>query len=139
MHLLEQEPDHRYQSAEGLAHDLEQVQAARADPTMAPVRIGEHDVPLRLLPPSRLVGRDNEVAALRAAFEDAIEVFGDTAVPWLAEIAGFRGALLFADPASGHLISETVWQDPAALAASPSAAATRSFRASIRASVSSSV
>jgi hypothetical protein len=47
----------------------------------------------------------------------------DTAVPWLAETAGFRGALLFADPASGHLISETVWRDPAALAASPSAAA----------------
>ncbi|MBO0851551.1 MAG: AAA family ATPase, partial [Pseudonocardia sp.] len=38
----------------------------------APVRIGEHDVPLRLLPPSRLVGRDAEVAALEAAFEEAL-------------------------------------------------------------------
>ena len=35
-------------------------------------RVGEHDVPLRLLPPSRLVGRDAEVAALEAAFEDAL-------------------------------------------------------------------
>lgn len=58
-----------------------------------------------------------------SAFEDAVEAFGDTAVPWLAETAGFRSALLFADPASGRLISEIVWQDPHALAASPSAAA----------------
>ena len=36
------------------------------------LRVGEHDVPLRLLPPSRLVGRDDEVAALEAAFEDAL-------------------------------------------------------------------
>ena len=36
------------------------------------LRVGEHDVPLRLLPPSRLVGRDDEVAALRAAFEEAL-------------------------------------------------------------------
>src|SRR4029078_1441331 len=35
-------------------------------------RVGAHDVPLRLLPPSRLVGRDDEVAALEAAFEDAL-------------------------------------------------------------------
>jgi heme-degrading monooxygenase HmoA len=58
-----------------------------------------------------------------SGFDDAVEAFGDTAVPWLAEAAGFRSALLFADPAAGHLISETVWQDPAALAAGPSAAA----------------
>ena len=35
-------------------------------------RVGERDVPLRLLPPSRLVGREAEVAALQAAFEDAL-------------------------------------------------------------------
>ena len=36
------------------------------------LRVGEHDVPLRLLPPSRLVGREDEVAALQAAFEEAL-------------------------------------------------------------------
>ena len=36
------------------------------------MRVGEHDVPLRLLPPSRLVGRDGEVAVLQGAFEDAL-------------------------------------------------------------------
>jgi signal transduction histidine kinase len=66
MHLLEKEPDNRYQTAEGVLHDLEQARPG------GPVRIGERDVPLRLLPPSRLVGRDEEVAVLAAAFEEAL-------------------------------------------------------------------
>ncbi|WP_433286422.1 AAA family ATPase [Pseudonocardia sp. CA-142604] len=72
MRLLDKEPDHRYQTAEGLAHDLEQVGEAQAHPAAAPVRIGEHDVSSRLLPPSRLVGRDAEVAVLEEAFEEAL-------------------------------------------------------------------
>ena len=35
-------------------------------------RVGERDVPLRLAPPSRLAGRDGEVAALREAFGQAL-------------------------------------------------------------------
>ncbi|MDG6107027.1 AAA family ATPase [Dactylosporangium aurantiacum] len=66
MHLLEKEPDNRYQTAEGLAHDLERLRDTGA------VRVGERDVPLRLLPPSRLVGRETEVAALASAFEEAL-------------------------------------------------------------------
>ena len=69
MHLLEKEPDRRYQSAEGLVHDLERL---RADPRAGALRVGEHDAPLRLLPPSRLVGRDVEMAALQEAFDDAL-------------------------------------------------------------------
>jgi hypothetical protein len=69
MHLLEKEPDNRYQTAEGVVHDLEQV---RAPPAEGALRVGEHDVPLRLSPPSRLVGRDAEVAALEAAFAEAV-------------------------------------------------------------------
>jgi Cdc6-like AAA superfamily ATPase len=71
MHLLEKEPDNRYQTADGLVYDLEQLQDGQAGPAVA-LRIGEHDVPSRLLPPSRLVGRDDEVAALGAAFTDAL-------------------------------------------------------------------
>ena len=71
-HLLEKEPDHRYQSADGVLYDLEQVRHAQAGPAAAPVCIGKHDVPLRLLPPSRLAGRDTEVAALGEAFEDGL-------------------------------------------------------------------
>ena len=67
MHLLEKEPDNRYQTAEGVLHDLHRFRNA---PTGA-LRVGEHDVPLRLRPP-RLVGREDEVAALQAAFADAL-------------------------------------------------------------------
>ncbi len=71
LHLLEKEPDNRYQTADGVLYDLQRVRDAALDSAGAP-RVGEHDVPLRLLPPSRLVGRDDEVAALAAAFEDAL-------------------------------------------------------------------
>src|ERR1700761_1508755 len=53
---------------------------------------------------------------------DVTEVYGNTAVPRLAESPGFRDALLFASPARGHLISHTVWRDPAARAAGPNVA-----------------
>ncbi|OBG28556.1 AAA family ATPase [Mycobacterium sp. 852002-51057_SCH5723018] len=71
LHLLEKEPDDRYQSAEGLLYDLQQLRAPSVSGTDAP-QVGERDFPRRLLPPSRLVGRDDEVAALTAAFDDAL-------------------------------------------------------------------
>jgi hypothetical protein len=70
LHLLEKEPDHRYQSADGLVHDLERIRDASAHPAAS--RVGERDVPARLQSPSRLVGRNDEVAALEEAFEDAL-------------------------------------------------------------------
>ena len=72
LHLLEKEPDNRYQSAGGLVYDLERVRDAQADPTAAGLQVGEHDVSVRLLQPLRLVGRDDEVAVLEAAFEAAL-------------------------------------------------------------------
>ena len=72
MHLLEKEPDSRYQTAEGVLFDLERWRDSRERAGAAGLRVGEHDVPLRLLPPSRPVGRDAEVAALRTAFDDAL-------------------------------------------------------------------
>jgi hypothetical protein len=58
-----------------------------------------------------------------AGVDDVIEMFGDTVVPWVAEMAGFHSALLCADPASGRLVSQDIWHDPPALAASAAAAA----------------
>jgi predicted ATPase/signal transduction histidine kinase len=72
MHLLEKEPGSRYQTADGLIYDLEQLRGAQARPAVAAFRVGEHDVPVRLLPPSRLAGRDDEVTALEAAFVGAL-------------------------------------------------------------------
>lgn len=72
LHLLKKEPDNRYQTAEGLVYDLEWLHDAQARPAPAPLRIGERDFPLRLLPPTRLVGRGDEMTALEAAFEQAL-------------------------------------------------------------------
>ncbi|MBU2663965.1 diguanylate cyclase [Actinoplanes bogorensis] len=66
--LLEKEPDRRYQSADGLAHDLARL---REDPDGS-FPLGERDFPPRLTAPSMLVGRDTEVIALRAAWEEAV-------------------------------------------------------------------
>jgi hypothetical protein len=54
--------------------------------------------------------------------EDAVAWYGDTVVPALADTSGFCAALLYADWASGRLVSETVWHNPHALAASRSMA-----------------
>jgi serine/threonine protein kinase len=70
LHLLEKEPDNRYQSADGVVHDLERLRDARAG--HGEFRVGERDFPVRLLPPSRLVGRDEQVTALKDAFADAL-------------------------------------------------------------------
>lgn len=67
MHLLEKEPDNRYQSADGLIHDLNRLRDGEALP-----RVGEGDASLRLLTPSRLVGREDDVAKLEAAFTRAL-------------------------------------------------------------------
>ncbi|MGI5240452.1 ATP-binding protein [Dactylosporangium sp. CA-139066] len=71
MHLLEKEPDSRYQTAEGVVHDLQRLRDTGPRAGAVAFRVGERDVPLRLLPP-RLVGRDAEVVALEAAFEEAL-------------------------------------------------------------------
>ena len=73
MRLLEKEPGRRYQSADGLAHDLAILQQRLAVGEASRFRLGERDFPLRLSPPSRLVGRDKEITALQAAFERALD------------------------------------------------------------------
>jgi heme-degrading monooxygenase HmoA len=82
------------------------------------VPVFEREAPLRSGEAVRLT----RVEVKPLGVPDVIEVYGDTAVPRLADAAGFRGALLLAMPARGQLISQTVWRDPAARAASPSVA-----------------
>jgi hypothetical protein len=72
--------------------------------------------------PSAQVVRLTRVEVKPAGVPDVVHVYGDTAVPWLADTRGFCEALLFADPEGGQLISQTGWRDPAARAASPSVA-----------------
>ena len=58
-----------------------------------------------------------------AAVEDAVEAYGDTTVPWLAETDGFCSTLLLVDEHTGHAISEAVWENQDVLAATRSVAA----------------
>ena len=71
--LLEKSPDHRYQSAEGLALDLAEL-ATRWQQPEAPAADfvpGLLDHPERLSAPTRLVGRELETEALAFALERA--------------------------------------------------------------------
>ncbi len=83
------------------------------------VSVFEREAPLRGTEHARLT----RFQVTPSATADVIETFGDAAVPRLAESPGFCAALLFADPVSGHLVSQSVWRDHRARAASPSAAA----------------
>jgi diguanylate cyclase (GGDEF)-like protein len=72
LRLLEKEPDRRYQSAEGLADDLDRLADALRRGDAATFPLGASDFPRHLAAPSRLVGRSAECAALQAAFDDAL-------------------------------------------------------------------
>lgn len=72
--LLEKEPDRRYQSAEGLALDLERLRdALHAGDHDPQFELGGRDFPARLIPPSRPVGRDREIETLERALAQSIE------------------------------------------------------------------
>jgi quinol monooxygenase YgiN len=114
---------HALRASESVAASLHAELARRAGTSVTGeqyrILVFERGVPL-------LGGEAVRLTRMRAkpsAVEDLNEAFGDSAVPSLAESPGFRAALLFADPDSGHLISQTVWRDTQARAASPSTAA----------------
>jgi hypothetical protein len=83
------------------------------------VPVFEQEAPLSAGAGLRLTRMDIEPSRVG----DVVEAYGDTAVPWLAETEGFCGALLLVERGTGHSISETIWRNPQALAASRSVAA----------------
>jgi signal transduction histidine kinase len=68
LRLLAKDPERRYQSADGLAHDLRRLRIDRE----GVFAIGELDFPVRLAAPGHLVGRDSEIRALAECFEGAL-------------------------------------------------------------------
>ena len=94
-----------------------------------PVTAEGYQVPIFELvdPPLAPLGsyaiRWTEIQVRPSQVDDVIEVVGEIAVPSLVTTPGFCDALLFAQPATGRLISETVWLGPQARAAAPSVAA----------------
>ncbi|MES2633232.1 MAG: AAA family ATPase [Pseudomonadota bacterium] len=73
LRLLAKSPEQRFQSAEGLLHDLLRLAQDFASESGGSFALGERDFPARLAAPQDLVGRDTEIAILRAALADAMQ------------------------------------------------------------------
>jgi diguanylate cyclase (GGDEF)-like protein len=78
MRLLEKEPDARYQSAEGLIHDLRLVRQAIAQGAAPALALGERDFAQHVSAPARPIGREDELARLHHAVEQV--ALGHTAM-----------------------------------------------------------
>ena len=88
MKLLAKTAEERYQTAAGLAADLRQCLAAwESQGAIAPFPLGANDVSDRLLIPERLYGREREIGALIAAFD---QVVANGAVE-LVFVSGYSG------------------------------------------------
>ncbi len=86
--LLAKLPDERYQSASGLAHDLERcLQQWRDTGLVARFALGERDVSDHFLIPQKLYGRTAETAMLQQAFERVVA----TGAPELVLVSGYSG------------------------------------------------
>ncbi len=72
--LLAKRPDARYQSAEGLAHDLRRCRDALASSkTVEPFVLGERDRAIRFQIPQRIYGRDDELATVLGTYDRVAE------------------------------------------------------------------
>src|SRR4029077_10595126 len=86
--LLAKLPDHRYQSALGLRHDLERCLREWSERgALGSFPLDERDVSDEFQIPQQLYGRDVESAALREAFERAAE----SGTPELILVSGDAG------------------------------------------------
>src|SRR4051812_34734242 len=86
--LLAKLPDHRYQSALGLCHDLERCWRGWAERgALVAFPLGERDVSDEFRIPQLLYGRDAESAVLRDAFERA----AGSGTPELIVVSGYAG------------------------------------------------
>ena len=71
MRLLEKEPDRRYQTAEGVLHDLRRL-VDQADGTTSHLILGRWDFPSRLAPHGGLVGREAELTVLASTLAEVV-------------------------------------------------------------------
>jgi predicted ATPase/signal transduction histidine kinase len=86
--LLAKLPDHRYQSAPGLHHDLERCRHEWNERgAIAAFPLGGRDVSEEFRLPQKLYGRDVESTALRDAFERA----AGSGLPELVLVSGYAG------------------------------------------------
>ena len=87
MRLLAKAAEDRYQSAQGLRHDLDKCRRESLDTvSTSTFDLGTHDFSDRLLIPQRLYGRDAELKQLTSAFEETLE-----GRPGLVLVGGYSG------------------------------------------------
>lgn len=87
MRLLAKSADDRYQSAEGLAYDIERcLREWHERGTVSPFRLGERDGVARLSLPAHLYGRDDARAVIARAARGALD-----AGPRLLLVGGYSG------------------------------------------------
>jgi PAS domain S-box-containing protein len=88
MKLLAKTPEERYQTAYGARTDLKRcLDEWENGGTISQFRLGEHDVPDRLLIPEKLYGRTSEIEMLLASFERIVS----GGRPELVLVSGYSG------------------------------------------------
>jgi predicted ATPase/signal transduction histidine kinase/CheY-like chemotaxis protein len=94
--LMSKSPEQRYQTGNGAAWDLARAaQALEQEGAVAPFALGERDWEDRIRKPSRLFGRDAELAALSAALDASCR--GEVAFTLVAGPSGVgKSALVYA-------------------------------------------
>src|SRR5262249_41221400 len=85
MKLLAETAEDRYQTADGLRHDLQRCRTRwEAEGRIDDFPLGERDIPDRLLIPEKLYGRTHDVETLLAAFDRVVH----TGMPELVLVSG---------------------------------------------------
>ncbi len=88
MKLLSKAGEDRYQTAAGLAADLQRCRRDwKADGKLTSFALGANDVSDRLVIPEKLYGREREIAALLAGFDRVVA----TGTPEFVLISGYSG------------------------------------------------
>jgi predicted ATPase len=103
--LLEKAPDDRYQTARGLAIDLERCQEAQAAGTAdTPLLLRMRDVPVRLVLSGRVYGRERQLGRLQAGYDrvaaggaaELIVMTAETGLGKWATVAEFADSVVIA-------------------------------------------
>ena len=88
MKLLSKEPEHRYQTADGLLFDLSACKRLwQENGALDAFVLARRDVPHRFQLPQKLYGRETEIACLR----DAFERMATSGQPELVLVSGYSG------------------------------------------------
>ena len=87
MKLLAKAAEERYQTAAGIERDLRRCLVDWERGSLTAFPLGEDDVPVRLLIPAKLYGREREVVTLLASFDRIVK----SGTPELVLVSGYSG------------------------------------------------